>query len=229
MKSFQQERFSPALPSSRVVFSFVQHCQTTVEFLQTSTTSVQPSPVLLLPSPCWLLFSLQMVLKFCKHSLPLPAFFSSSWWLTWCLLSFGVFAFSLFRRFTSACEESLLVISGVGVQLRTTLRSGRRRHYFVDAAHLQQGFVGLQVLNYLAFVVKDADRTIIPFECFPPRLPTLVFIYNIVYPLLFVCPCEAIKSSEPNKRKLCIPEGQTILTTTGEDKNFSKWLEGKTS
>eukprot|EP00922_Rhytidocystis_sp_ex-Travisia-forbesii_P035535 GHVS01052750.1.p1 GENE.GHVS01052750.1~~GHVS01052750.1.p1 ORF type:complete len:116 (-),score=23.14 GHVS01052750.1:91-438(-) len=49
---------------------------------------------------------------------------------------------------------------------------------------INEGVVGLQVLYYLAFVVSEADRLIVPFKCFPPRLPTLVFIYKIVYPLL---------------------------------------------
>eukprot|EP00922_Rhytidocystis_sp_ex-Travisia-forbesii_P051164 GHVS01075964.1.p1 GENE.GHVS01075964.1~~GHVS01075964.1.p1 ORF type:complete len:271 (-),score=55.76 GHVS01075964.1:381-1193(-) len=209
----------PSSSSSPVKFSFDCYCQTSVVFRQTDTTALLPSLLFLLPLPCWIMFLLQMVLRVCCHWCPFPSLFSSFWWGLCCSLSFALFVIFLFSRFNSTCEESLLVISGVGLQLRNTRRSGSCRYYFVDASQLEQvvineGVVGLQVLYYLAFIVTDADRMIIPFQCFPPRLPTLTFIYNIVYSLLFLHGSLHIPEidwrNEPNRRMRRRREGTEL-------------------
>ena len=80
-------------------------------------------------------------------------------------------------------EESLVVMRGLGVELRTRYRSGSERHRFLQHAEIadviiNEGITFQRVIFYMAFVVHDADRLVLAFEHLRPKLPVLQQIYS---------------------------------------------------
>jgi len=85
-------------------------------------------------------------------------------------------------------EESLLVISELGVQKRTRFVGGRQSRHFIDRARiravvLSEGVSACRALFLLAFQVDDADaagqqKLVLAFEHLVPRLNLLLVVFR---------------------------------------------------
>eukprot|EP00921_Rhytidocystis_pertsovi_P023687 GHVQ01037982.1.p1 GENE.GHVQ01037982.1~~GHVQ01037982.1.p1 ORF type:complete len:176 (+),score=9.59 GHVQ01037982.1:27-530(+) len=122
--------------------------------------------------------------------LKLLIFKDSSVLLHLCWLSALLGAAYSLIRYNTPKEESMLVIADLGIQLQTLLFSGARRYYFVDYARikdivLNEGVVAHDIIFYLAILVQDVNKLIVPFEAYPPRLKDLLPVYKNLYSVIF--------------------------------------------
>lgn len=86
-------------------------------------------------------------------------------------------------------QESLLVISGHGVQLEKVYFGGRRAFQFIEIDKIEkviinEGFRSQDVIYYLGFMMKNQNILILPFESIFPRLNHLIDIYKEIKPIL---------------------------------------------
>ncbi len=71
---------------------------------------------------------------------------------------------------TLICAESVLVMAGLGVQLRTLHYGNRERFVFLDKRRIADVIVNeaivrqSDVITYLAFVIQGEDKLAIAFE-----------------------------------------------------------------
>ena len=66
-------------------------------------------------------------------------------------------------------EESIVVIRDLGVQIRRTYASGKHTAIFIEKARIQdlvmiEGIKSYCVIYYIAFILNDTTRMILPFE-----------------------------------------------------------------
>lgn len=86
-------------------------------------------------------------------------------------------------------QESILVISGHGVQLEKVYFGGRKVSQFIELDKIEkviinEGFRSQDVIYYLAFIMKNQNKLILPFESIIPRLNHLIDIYKEIKPIL---------------------------------------------
>eukprot|EP00640_Fibrocapsa_japonica_P006332 CAMPEP_0113948156 /NCGR_PEP_ID=MMETSP1339-20121228/68797_1 /TAXON_ID=94617 /ORGANISM="Fibrocapsa japonica" /LENGTH=111 /DNA_ID=CAMNT_0000955087 /DNA_START=151 /DNA_END=486 /DNA_ORIENTATION=+ /assembly_acc=CAM_ASM_000762 len=94
------------------------------------------------------------------------------------------------RSSTSVQEEALLVVAGLGVQMRTRYASGKQDFQFVDQARLHGVVLNEcvtlnRVVCYLALVVKDQPDLVVAFQHLNPKLDVLVQIYRDTWNVMF--------------------------------------------
>ncbi|KAJ3423365.1 phosphatidylinositol n-acetylglucosaminyltransferase subunit h [Anaeramoeba flamelloides] len=89
----------------------------------------------------------------------------------------------VFVRLFFVCEESLLLIRGMGIQLKKKCYNGSTSIKFLEKAKIQdvvinEGYYLQQTIYYLAFMVEGEKDLVLPFESLYPHLPVLLLIYK---------------------------------------------------
>lgn len=140
-----------------------------------------PRPRFLLDPDIWVLVSVGAFILFNAGGDKV----SSSMLSSHLPLIFVSFVFLLYRQHTQVSEESLLLIRGVGLQIRTTYKLfNRTQTQFIDRARItdiliNEGITRSQVRYYLAIFVKDDGKMAVVFEHLLPRInPFLLQVYH---------------------------------------------------
>ena len=84
-------------------------------------------------------------------------------------------------KYGSVCRETLVVMHGIGVQLRTVTFAGTETSKFVDVARIQHIVINeavtmCRVVFYICLILAGDDKMCLAFENLRPRLQQLKLI-----------------------------------------------------
>jgi hypothetical protein len=117
----------------------------------------------------------------------------TEWWIRQILeltvrLVFAMILGKFLPQYT--VQESILVVRGLGVQLRSVFTNGSSSYQFIDASSVKaiivnEGIQTCDVRYYMAIVVAGQKKLVLTFQSSRPRLPILSRIYRDVHTVMF--------------------------------------------
>lgn len=108
-------------------------------------------------------------------------------WASWALAGAIVAVYA--ARAGGTQRESMLVVGGLGVQLESVLFCGVKRHNFISTPQIEdvvvnEGVTACDIFFYLAFVIKQSDKLVLPFQVYMLRLHELALVYRALHRVL---------------------------------------------